>query len=158
VKKALKNKTDVGAGIILAGKTQQLAIAKLMGPDYFVAREHALVMAAQLESVNGRCLNDQVLVKRTDPKEKFGRIFIPATAQEKSEQGIVVAVGPGLMNDQGMRIPLDIHVGDGVKFSKYYGTPTEIGGVEFLQLREAEVEFAAGVPRSDEEKAKHSCL
>lgn len=157
MKKATK-KLTTGAGIVLSGKTQQLAIAKLMGPDYFVAREQALAMAAQLESVNGRCLNDQILIRRTDPQEKFGRIFIPATAQEKSEQGIVVAVGPGLMNDQGVRIPLDIHVGDGVKFSKYYGTPTVIGGVEFLQLREAEVEFAAGVPRSDEEKAKYSCL
>lgn len=158
MKKATKEKSNIGADLVLVSKAQQLAIAKLMGPGYFAERDLALAMAARIESVNGRCLNDQILIRRSDPQDKFGSIFIPEQAREKSEQGVVVAVGPGLMTDGGKLIPLGVSVGDGVKFSKYYGTPVRIGGVEFLQLREAEIEFAAGVPRTDEEKTKHSCL
>jgi chaperonin GroES len=157
VKKATKKKENTAAGLVLVGSTQQLAISNLLSPQYFTARTQALTLASQIESVNGRCLNDQILVKRSEPNEFYGSIFIPESAREKTEQGVVVAVGPGLMTDEGKRIPLGVQVGEGVKFSKYYGTPVVIGGMEFLQLRECEVEFAAGVPRSDEEKAKHSC-
>jgi chaperonin GroES len=134
------------------------AITKLLNPAYHAAREESLVIAAQIESVNGRCMNDQVLIKRSDPEAQFGCIIIPESAREKTEQGVVVAVGPGLMTDEGKRIPVGIQVGEGVKFSKYYGTPVNIGGMEFLQLRECEIEFVAGVPRSDEEKEQHKCL
>jgi chaperonin GroES len=141
----------------LAIQSQGTAISKLLSPAYFTAREQAIQLAAQIESVNGRCLNDQILIKRSEPEEFYGCIFIPQNAREKTEQGIVVAVGPGLLTDEGKRIPLGVQVGEGVKFSKYYGTPVNIGGMEFLQLRECEVEFAAGVPRTEEEKTKHQC-
>jgi len=143
--------------LVLVETKQQTAISKLLSPQYFEARTQALVLAAQIESVNGRCLNDQILIKRSEPEQFYGTIFVPESAREKAEQGVVVAVGPGLLTDDGKRIPLGVQVGEGVKFSKYYGTPVVIGGMEFLQLRECEVEFAAGVPRSDEEKEKHSC-
>lgn len=142
----------------LATKQPSAAITKLLNPAYYSAREHALAIAAQIESVNGRCMNDQVLIKRSAPEAQFGCIIIPESAREKTEQGVVVAVGPGLMTDEGKRIPVGIQVGEGVKFSKYYGTPVQIGGMEFLQLRECEIEFVAGVPRSEEEKEQHKCL
>ncbi|HLJ90513.1 MAG TPA: co-chaperone GroES [Candidatus Angelobacter sp.] len=95
--------------------------------------------------MNGRCLNDQVLVLRSDPKESQGLIIIPDSAQEKSEEGVVVAVGPGPVNEAtGERIPLGVKPGDCVKFSKYYGTEVRVGGILFLQLHECEIEFAAG--------------
>jgi chaperonin GroES len=152
MKTATKSKPATGMGLVKTSG-QALAINKLLSPAYFEERKEALVLAAQIESVNGRCLNDQILIRRSDAASSYGSIFIPETAREKSEQGVVVAVGPGMMTDDGKRIPLGINVGEGVKFSKYYGTPVTIGGVEFLQLRECEIEFAAGVPRSDDEKA-----
>lgn len=116
----------------------------ILPPEMAKARSYALAIADELKKINGRCLNDQVLVLRSDPKASQGVIIIPDSAQEKAEEGVVVAVGPGYMNDKGERVPLGVKPGDCVKFSKYYGTEVKVGGILFLQLHECEIEFAAG--------------
>ena len=85
-------------------------------------------------------LNDRVLVLRIDVEEKTtGGIIIPDTAKEKPQEGRVVAVGPGKVNEKGERIRLDIKEKDRVLFGKYAGNEIKIGGVEHLIMREEDI-------------------
>ncbi|RLC31482.1 MAG: co-chaperone GroES [Deltaproteobacteria bacterium] len=87
-----------------------------------------------------RPLGDRILVLRTDEEEKTpGGIIIPDTAKEKPQQGRVVAVGPGKVNEKGERIPLDIKKGDRVLFGKYAGNEIKIDGVEHLIMQEDDI-------------------
>jgi chaperonin GroES len=85
-------------------------------------------------------LHDRVLVLRIDEKEKTsGGIIIPDTAKEKPQEGKIVAVGPGKLDDNGKRIPLDIKKNDRVLFGKYAGTEIKVDGVEHLIMREDDI-------------------
>jgi chaperonin GroES len=85
-------------------------------------------------------LNDRVLVLRIDQEEKTaGGIIIPDTAKEKPQEGQVVAVGPGRLDQEGKRISMDVKKDDRVLFSKYGGTEIKIDGVEHLILREDDI-------------------
>ena len=85
-------------------------------------------------------LNDRVLVLRIDEEEKTaGGIIIPDTAKEKPQEGKVVAVGPGKLDEEGKRISMDVKKDDRVLFSKYGGTEIKIDGVEHLILREDDI-------------------
>ena len=87
-----------------------------------------------------RPLNDRVLVLRIEEEEKTsGGIIIPDTAKEKPQEGKVVAVGPGKIDENGKRIPLDVKKNDRVLFSKYGGTDVTIEGVDHLILREDDI-------------------
>jgi len=83
-----------------------------------------------------RPLHDQVLVIREESEQKTpGGIIIPDTAKEKPQKGKLVAVGPGRMDREGKRIPLEVKVGDRVLFGRYGGTEIKIDGVEHLMMR-----------------------
>ena len=85
-------------------------------------------------------LNDRILVVRIKEEEKTsGGIIIPDTAKEKPQEGRIVAVGPGKLDENGKRIPLDVKKGDRVLFGKYAGTEIKIEGVEHLIMREDDV-------------------
>jgi chaperonin GroES len=85
-------------------------------------------------------LNDRVLVLRIEQEEKTsGGIIIPDTAKEKPQEGKVVAVGPGKVNDKGERIPLEVKEKDRVLFGKYSGSEIKIDGVEHLIMREDDI-------------------
>ncbi len=85
-------------------------------------------------------LYDRVLVQRIEEEEKTpGGIIIPDTAKEKPQQGKVIAVGPGRLNDKGERIPMEVKVNDKVLFSKYAGNEIKIDGVEYLIMREDDI-------------------
>ncbi len=85
-------------------------------------------------------LNDRVLVLRVEEEQKTaGGIIIPDTAKEKPQEGKVVAVGPGKMDDSGTRTPLEVKVGDRVLFSKYAGNDIKIDGVEHVFMREDDI-------------------
>ena len=87
-----------------------------------------------------RPLNDRVLVLRIEEDEKTsGGIIIPDTAKEKPQEGKVVAVGPGKVDDDGKRIPLEVKKNDRVLFGKYAGTEIKIDGVEHLIMREDDI-------------------
>ena len=87
-----------------------------------------------------RPLQDRILVKRVDEEEKTaGGIIIPDTAKEKPQEGKVVAVGNGKIQENGDVQPLDVKKGDRVLFSKYAGTEVNIEGVEHLIIREDDV-------------------
>jgi chaperonin GroES len=87
-----------------------------------------------------RPLRDRILVERVEESEqRIGGIIIPDTAKEKPQQGRVVAVGKGRINDKGEVFPLDVKEGDTVLFGKYAGTEIKIEGREYLIVREEEV-------------------
>lgn len=87
-----------------------------------------------------RPLHDRVVVRRVAEEEKTkGGIIIPDTAKEKPQEGEVVAVGPGRIDDNGNRVPLDVAVGDRVLYSKYGGTEVKFGADEFLVLSARDV-------------------
>ncbi len=87
-----------------------------------------------------RPLNDRLLVKRLEEEGKTaGGIIIPDSAKEKPAEGLVVAVGPGKVNDKGDRVALQVKDGDRVLFSKYGGTDVKIDGDDFLIMREDDI-------------------
>lgn len=87
-----------------------------------------------------RPLHDRVVVKRVNAEEKTaGGIIIPDTAQEKPQQGEVIAVGPGGRDETGKLIPIDVQVGDRVLFGKWSGTEVKIDGVEYLIMKESDI-------------------
>ena len=87
-----------------------------------------------------RPLQDRILVKRIDEEETSkGGIIIPDTAKEKPQEGKVMAVGNGKLNDAGKLQPLDVKRGDRVLFNKYSGTEVNIDGDEHLIIREDDV-------------------
>ena len=87
-----------------------------------------------------RPLHDRVVVKRIDAEAKSaGGIIIPDTAQEKPQQGKVVAVGPGGRDESGKLIPIDVKAGDRVLFGKWSGTEVKIEGVEYLIMKESDI-------------------
>ena len=85
-------------------------------------------------------LADRVVVKALEDSEQMrGGLYIPDTAKEKPMQGEVVAVGPGKANDAGNLVKMEVKVGDKVLYGKYSGTEVNVGGDEFLILRESDV-------------------
>jgi chaperonin GroES len=87
-----------------------------------------------------RPLYDRILVKRVEEENKTaGGLFIPDTAKEKPQKGLVTAVGNGKVQEDGSLRKLDVKEGDKVLFSKYSGNEIKIDGVEHLILREDDV-------------------
>ena len=85
-------------------------------------------------------LYDRVIVKADEAEEKTASGLILAdSAKEKPTRGSVVAVGEGKFNDQGVRVPLDVKVGDTVIYSKYGATEVKNGTEELLILRDTDI-------------------
>jgi len=86
-------------------------------------------------SVNIKPLEDRIVVKTLEAEQTTASgLVITDTAKEKPQEGEVLAVGPGRVDDNGQRIPLDVEVGDKVIYSKYGGTEVKYAGEEFLIL------------------------
>jgi chaperonin GroES len=84
-------------------------------------------------------LADRVVVKALEETEQMrGGLYIPDTAKEKPQQGEVVAVGPGRVED-GNRVEMELKVGDKVLYGKYSGTEVNLGDEQYLILRESDV-------------------
>ncbi len=87
-----------------------------------------------------RPLHDRIILKRISEEEKSkGGIIIPDTAKEKPQEGKIVAVGKGKVNEDGKIIPLDVKVNDRVLFGKYSGSEINIDGEEHLIMREDDI-------------------
>jgi chaperonin GroES len=88
-----------------------------------------------------RPLQDRVIVRRLEEQiEKTkGGIIIPDTAKEKPQQGKIIAVGKGKVNDDGKLTPLDVKVGDTILFGKYSGSEIKLDGEEHLIMREEDI-------------------
>jgi chaperonin GroES len=91
-------------------------------------------------SMNVRPLYDRIVVKRIDQQETTRNgIVIPDSAQEKPQEGEVIAIGRGRRLEDGSLTDLDVRVGDRILFGKYSGSETKIDGAEFLIMREDDV-------------------
>ena len=88
-----------------------------------------------------RPLQDRVIVKRLENgvEKTKGGIIIPDTAKEKPEQGKIVAVGKGRVNDDGKLMPVGVKVGDTILFGKYSGSEIKLDGEEHLIMREEDI-------------------
>ena len=85
-------------------------------------------------------VQDKVIVQKLEPEEKTsGGIVLPDTAKEKPQEGKVIAVGPGAVDDKGQRKPIDVKEGDRVLFAKYSGTEVKIDGEEYLILSDRDI-------------------
>ncbi len=85
-------------------------------------------------------LGDRVVIKPSKREEvSKGGIVLPDTAKEKPQEGEVVAVGPGRMNDEGQRMAMDVKVGDIVIYAKYAGTELRIDDEELIVVRESDI-------------------
>lgn len=90
---------------------------------------------------NIKPLGNRVLIKRSKAQTTKGGILLPDTAQEKPKEGVVVAAGPGKINEEGKTDPLNVKVGDRVLFGSYAGTEvkTSESSEEFLILSEEDI-------------------
>ena len=85
-------------------------------------------------------LGDRVIVKPLEKKEEtVGGIIIPETAKEKPQEGEIVAVGPGKLDDSGKIISMNVKQGDKVLYGKYSGTEVKIDGKEYLIMHENDI-------------------
>jgi chaperonin GroES len=85
-------------------------------------------------------LHDRVVIRRVRAEEKTsGGIIIPDTAQEKPMEGVVVAPGPGVRNEQGHVVALGVKSGDRVLFGKWSGTEVKLDGEELLIMKESDI-------------------
>ena len=87
-----------------------------------------------------RPLHDRVVVKRLEQEEQVrGGIIIPDTAKEKPQEAEVIAVGPGKLNDDGKRSPMDVKKGDRILMGKYSGSEIKLDDEDYVILREDEI-------------------
>jgi len=92
-------------------------------------------MAVKLEP-----LGDRVIVRPIEKEEvSKGGIILPATAKEKPQEGEVIAVGPGKLQNDGTRMPMDVKVGDRVIYAKYGGTEVKQEDEELLIMHESDI-------------------
>ena len=85
-------------------------------------------------------LHDRVAVRRVEEEVKSaGGIIIPDTAKEKPQEGEVVSVGAGAINEQGEIRPLDVKAGDRILFGKWSGTEVKLDGEELLIMKESDI-------------------
>ncbi|HQH08625.1 MAG TPA: co-chaperone GroES [Phycicoccus sp.] len=96
-------------------------------------------------SVSIKPLEDRIVIKSLEAEQTTASgLVIPDTAKEKPQEGEVLAVGPGRIDDKGNRVPLDVNVGDRVIYSKYGGTEIKHGGQEYLILSARDVLAVVG--------------
>lgn len=91
-------------------------------------------------SVSIKPLEDRIVIKQVEAVTTTASgLVIPDSAKEKPQEGTVVAVGPGRVDDKGNRVPVDVAEGDVVLYSKYGGTEVKVGNEEYLVLSARDV-------------------
>ena len=101
-----------------------------------------------------RPLHDRILVRRIEADEKTaGGIIIPDTAKEKPQEGEVIAVGSGTLNDKGELRALDVKAGDRILFGKWSGTEVKLDGEELLIMKESDIMGVLESSRGSSRKA-----
>ena len=85
-------------------------------------------------------LSDRVVVEPAAAEEKSsGGIILPDTAQEKPQQGTVVAAGPGKISDSGTLVEMSVKSGDKILYGKYSGTEVNVAGIDYIIMRESDI-------------------
>jgi len=93
-----------------------------------------------VKKLNLKPLGDRLVVEPMEKEEKTASgIILPETAKEKPQEGTVLAAGPGRIDDDGKRIPMDVKTGDMVLYAKYAGTEVKIEDKKLLILKESDI-------------------
>ena len=104
-------------------------------------------------AINLKPLGDRVVVEPVEQEEMTASgLVLPETAKEKPQKGVVMAAGPGVRDEDGKRIALDVSVGETVLFAKYAGTEFKVDGKKLLILKESDL--LAIVDTTDEPQKK----
>jgi len=82
---------------------------------------------------------DKIILKRAEPETMIGLIHLPEQAIKKPCRGTALSVGPGLTNDEGLSTPIDVQVGEGVRFKQYQGMDIEFKGEEYVIISDLDV-------------------
>lgn len=91
-------------------------------------------------SISIRPLEDRIVVRPLEAEQMTeSGLVIPDTAKEKPQEGEIIAIGPGKLNDNGKRLPMEVKTGDIVLYSKYGGTEIKTSGQEYLVLSSRDV-------------------
>ena len=91
-------------------------------------------------ALNLKPLADRIVVEPVEQEEVTASgIYVPETAKEKPQEGMVVAAGPGRKDEDGERIAMDVAEGDKVLYAKYAGTEVKLGSKKYLILKESDV-------------------
>ncbi|NPV07128.1 MAG: co-chaperone GroES [Anaerolineae bacterium] len=91
-------------------------------------------------AANLKPLADRVVVEPLEEEQVTATgVYLPDTAQERPMKGSVIAVGPGRLDDNGKRVPLEVKEGDKVLYAKYAGTEVKLGDKELLVLKESDI-------------------
>ena len=91
-------------------------------------------------SVSIKPLEDRIVIQQLEAEETTASgLVLPGSAQEKPQEGKVLAVGPGRIDDHGNRVPMDVKAGDSVIYSRYGGTEVKYGDDEFIILSARDV-------------------
>ncbi|MGQ9814149.1 MAG: co-chaperone GroES [Candidatus Roseilinea sp.] len=94
------------------------------------------------KKLNLRPLADRLVIEPVEEEEQTfagGKLVLPETAKEKPQKGLVVAAGPGRLDEDGERVAMEVKVGDHVLYAKYAGTEVKIDGKKLLILKESDV-------------------
>ena len=91
-------------------------------------------------SISIKPLEDRIVIRQVEAEQTTASgLVIPDTAKEKPQEGEVIAVGPGRVDDNGNRIPVDVKVGDVVIYSRYGGTEVKYNGEDYLLLNARDI-------------------
>jgi chaperonin GroES len=103
-------------------------------------RRYCTLATATASKTKLRPLGDRVVIEPT-PREEMTKsgLVLPDTAKEKPQEGKIIAAGPGKINDDGKREPMDVKQGDKVLYAKYAGTEFKIDGDEFLIVSQKDI-------------------
>jgi chaperonin GroES len=97
---------------------------------------------AEATKLNLRPLADRVVIESVEEDEQTfagGKLVLPETAKEKPQKGLILAIGPGRLDDDGKRVSMDVKAGDHVLYAKYAGTEVKIDGRKLLILKESDI-------------------
>ena len=97
---------------------------------------------AEATKLNLRPLADRVVIESVEEDEQTfagGKLVLPETAKEKPQKGLILAIGPGRLDDDGKRVAMDVKTGDYVLYAKYAGTEVKIDGRKLLILKESDI-------------------
>ncbi len=93
-----------------------------------------------MAGLNVKPLGDRVVIKPLEAEDKTkGGIILPDTAKEKPQEGKIVAIGKGKIDDAGKAIPMEVKIGDKVLYGKYSGTEITIDKEQYIILKEEEI-------------------
>jgi chaperonin GroES len=91
-------------------------------------------------AVKFKPLGDRVIVEPSEEEQKTSSgVYLPDSAQERPQRGVIIAVGPGRFDDNGKRVVMELKAGDKVLFAKYGGTEVKMGDKDILVLKESDI-------------------